>query len=54
MVNYDNYIVPSRIECSVRVLKELGISNKSVGYGLYEVDPFFLLVYDLFLFRRLR
>lgn len=41
-------IIPSHIECSAKVLKELGIPNQKVGYGSFEVDPFFCWYAHLF------
>jgi len=34
-------IINSRIECSAKTLRELGLSKQPVGYGKLEVDPFF-------------
>lgn len=34
-------IINSRIECSAKTLKELGLSKEPVGYGKLEVDPLF-------------
>ena len=44
-------IFPARIECSAKVLKELGIPNQKVGYGSFEVDPFFCWYAHLFYMR---
>ena len=33
--------INARIECSAKTLKELGLQKEPVGYGNFEVDPFF-------------
>lgn len=43
-----NYILPARIECSLKTLKEIGLHKEPVGYGFAEVDPFFCWYAHLF------
>jgi len=42
----------SRIECSAKTLKELGLGKEAIGYGETEVDPFFTWYCHLFFIDR--